>query len=102
MSLLSISNEDIEKYVKESLLNAGLGEAIRKSVGETLTNNWDNPIKKAVSKYVEGVAMDLIKTKFSSEINALLEEVIRDFIDRKGFEFIFNSLKNKLNDLDLD
>lgn len=49
-------------------------------------------------EYVRELTMDLIKTKFSSEINAMLEDAIRHFIDKKGFEAIFQSLKNRIDD----
>ena len=99
-ALLSISDEQIQKYVADSLLNAGIGESIKKSISEILTSRYNNPVDKAISIYVQEVAIELVKTKFAPEINAIIETAIKGFIEKKGFEAIFKSLSEKLEKLD--
>lgn len=70
---LNITNEDVEKLVKEQLIKSSIGEFINKGIQESLMG-YNSPIEASLKKYVTEIAEKLIREKYSEEIREIVVE----------------------------
>lgn len=55
--------EDIDQYVKETLIKSSIGTALQKSIQETISTcltGWNSPIRGIVEKYIAEVVKQYI------------------------------------------
>ncbi len=82
----NISPDDIERLVKDSIMQAGFGRAVTDAIGKALTG-YNNPIDEALKRYVGKVAADLIQEKYASEVREAVARhiearVTKELIDK--------------------
>ena len=85
---ISISNEDVERIVKEQLVKSGLGKAIDAATARAM-NPWDLEIPGAVAGYVREVAQQMLRGEAGQPIRDAVAEAIRakltpEFVEREA------------------
>ena len=72
---LNIKPEDIERLVKDSIMQAGFGKAVSDAVTRAMSG-FNNPVDEAIKRYVGQVAADLIREKYAEDVRAAVQRHI--------------------------
>ena len=72
---VNITDEDVERLVKDTLIKTGLGKAIADSVRRALSG-YDSPVDRAIKAYVAFVAGELVRERFTEQIRVAVAAAI--------------------------
>ncbi len=76
MSLeLNIKPEDIERLVKDSIMQSGFGNAVTAGINKALSG-YNNPVDDQIRQYVGRVAAELISEKYAEEVRSAVSRHI--------------------------
>lgn len=89
---LNIKPEDIERLVKDSIMQAGFGKAVTEAINKALSG-YNNPVDEEIKRYVGQVAADLIREKYADEVRAAVTrhieaKVTSELIDKMTDETV--------------
>lgn len=78
---VNITPEDIDSLVKDSILKAGLGNAIQTIINDTLKiNNYSSPVKDKITNYVSEVCNEIIREKYAAQIREAVSKHIEESV----------------------
>jgi len=83
---LNLSPEDVDKIVKQAILNAGVTKAITDAVVKCL-QAYNSPVEAAVKDYVSSLTQEIIRENHSEEVKAAVvaavaERLTKEFIGK--------------------
>lgn len=82
---LNLTPEDVERLVRQTIMQAGFGQAISEAVKKALTG-YNNPVEEGVKRYVAEVVAELLRSAYAEKIRgavalAIQEKVTDELID---------------------
>jgi len=92
---LTISPEDIDRLVRETIMKSAFGDTITKAVNNALSG-YNSPVDDAVKKLVGSVATDVIREKFDEEIRALVTAAIEKRVTQSMLESIVDAATERM------
>jgi len=85
---IKLNEQDVENFVKETLLKSGIGKSVESAIQKVLAPGYDNPIEKELKEYIRTVMRDLIHEKFAPQI----KEAISAFIEKAVTQDLINKM----------
>lgn len=94
---ISINMEpaDIERFVKDSIMQSGFGKAIQEGINKSLAG-YNNPVDEALRRYVGQVASDLIREKYEADVRAAVARVIEEKVTNELIEKTVDAAVSKM------
>lgn len=94
---LNLTPADIEKLVKESIMQSGFGEAVKTACVKALTG-YNSPVDNEIRKYVAELTAQLLREKFSEQIKAAVTETIEARVTNEVLNRVTEACVRKMTD----
>ena len=94
---INIKPEDIERMVKDSIMQAGFGAAVTKAIAGVF-GGYNNPVEAELKTYVAGVCRELIKEKYADQIRAAVAKHIEATVTEEIIEKTTSGAVKKMVD----
>jgi len=94
---INVKPEDIDVFVKDALLKAGIGKMVTEAITKTFSG-YNNPIDEQMKQFVAGVAKELIHERFSSQIRTAVAAQIEARVTNEMINNVVDVAVKKMAD----
>lgn len=92
---LNIKPEDIERLVKDSIMQAGFGKAVSEAITKACSG-YNNPIDEALKRYVGEVAAALVREKYAGDVRAAVARYIETRVTQELIDKMTDEATKKM------
>lgn len=71
---INITPDDVNTFVKDAILKAGIGQAITKAINDALLpGNYNNPVNKEIQNFIGQIASEMIRERFAGKVREAVQ-----------------------------
>lgn len=94
---ITIKPDEIDKYVKDAIINSTVGkiisEKVTKQMNDIVNRNWDNPIDDLIKHILRATVRDLLETEENKEI---IKKAVKEKFTQQYVEIVVDRITDKI------